>query len=245
MIYQRPPVTEAILEILFFNPIPYPMVGRIKSKLAPDYSQVDETRNYNFNLDFESGKAKVDSDATGVRVANKLSDKVRIISVNGIIFSQLGLYSGWNEFISSIKKDWEQCCDAMGSIKQLGRIGLRFLNRIDIPNSALSLEVNDYLNINILIPQPPFGPLSTFAVHANLPIGNDNECELLLNVAPIKSPLIGHRAVILDIDVGKLGPNSSDTADLWALLERMRNYKNQAFEAAVTDQSRRLFGDVR
>ena len=44
-----------------------------------------------------------------------------------------------------------------------------------------------------------------------------------------------------DIDVSAEGPLKSDSASVWDLIGRMRDYKNIVFEAAITDLTRKLF----
>ena len=49
-------------------------------------------------------------------------------------------------------------------------------------------------------------------------------------------------SVILDLDVFKDGVEVVSDDELWALLETLRNRKNEFFEGCITDRARELFG---
>jgi uncharacterized protein (TIGR04255 family) len=57
----------------------------------------------------------------------------------------------------------------------------------------------------------------------------------------VTPPLVGFAALVLDIDVFRETNIPRRDEDLWALVNRIRTYKNNIFETCITDQSRALF----
>ncbi len=48
-------------------------------------------------------------------------------------------------------------------------------------------------------------------------------------------------SVVLDIDAFQTDLNITDDREAWNKLERLRELKNEVFEACITNQTRRLF----
>ena len=83
-------------------------------------------------------------------------------------------------------------------------------------------------------------PLENFLVSCNV-IDPENDLKCLVQLATGPSPLIGHVAFTLDIDVSTTKPVPLREADMWALAETLRRTKNTIFEASITETTRSLF----
>ena len=66
-------------------------------------------------------------------------------------------------------------------------------------------------------------------------------CRVTLNSASVLSPLLGHNAILLDIDVAMEPNPPQNDEDVFVLLNKMRAKKNATFEACLTDRARELF----
>ncbi len=73
-------------------------------------------------------------------------------------------------------------------------------------------------------PQPDFGGL------------------LILTETAVPPPAPDTNSVILDLDVFRETDMASDDK-IWALLERLRDRKNEFFEGCITEKTRSLFGE--
>jgi uncharacterized protein (TIGR04255 family) len=124
----------------------------------------------------------------------------------------------------------------------LTRIGARFVNKIDIPLSAIELE--DYLLTTATVPPelPQF--ISGYLLHMQLPMVRPGiACKIISTIIPPPSPEVS--SLILDIDVwheGTLDPRSGEfDGEVHSWLDELRRAKNDVFEACITDNTRRLF----
>jgi uncharacterized protein (TIGR04255 family) len=82
--------------------------------------------------------------------------------------------------------------------------------------------------------------VSGFAMQIIRPLGVD-DCVLVLNSATVPSPLIGFASLALDLDVMRETSIPRRDEDVWELVNRIRDYKNRAFESCITDRARALF----
>ncbi len=128
------------------------------------------------------------------------------------------------------------------------RIGLRYINRIDIPLADLTKKVNgrpvlrmeDYLRFYPQFPEDVFGPSNYIAAQQRFEIGAD-DCIGLLNLVSAPPALLNHMSLVLDLDISREKSVPQNYDALWELIERMRHHKNRLFETVITDRSRALF----
>jgi uncharacterized protein (TIGR04255 family) len=140
-----------------------------------------------------------------------------------------------------VRRDWDAWRSEAGSVK-LARIGVRYINRIDIPKPKedAQIQLKDFLNVWPHTPPLDWGPLSNFAFQVTRPLNRD-ECYLRLYSGTTESPLVGHAALALDLDIFRESSLPMRDDELWILLARIRDMKNSLFESCVTDRSRELF----
>ena len=69
----------------------------------------------------------------------------------------------------------------------------------------------------------------------------DIRCILTLNTSSAPSPLLGHAAIIVDIDIAREGDAPQNDEEIYALLNEIRVKKNDIFEACITPRARELF----
>jgi uncharacterized protein (TIGR04255 family) len=154
------------------------------------------------------------------------------------VFSQLALYPGWDVFFDRFSRDWVVWKRTLG-YRKITRIGVRYINRIDIPETLPVVPYEDYLNIYPHIPAA-FGELSSYSVAVQLSL-NDIGCILTLNSSSLPSPLLGHGAFLVDQDIVKEADPPQNDVELYALLNQIREKKNEIFEACIKPRARELF----
>ncbi len=64
---------------------------------------------------------------------------------------------------------------------------------------------------------------------------------LVINTNVVKSPLIDHYSIVLDLDLSPHGDMPQKSDKVWEMINQMREYKNNAFEMCITDKARELF----
>jgi uncharacterized protein (TIGR04255 family) len=236
MAYKRPPITEAVIELRFAQPFSEDIVTRAAKALHPEYFYRDPEKGRNIRIDPESGKTESEISWSGERLSSADRTDIAIFRTSAFVTSRLAPYLGWEQFRERSQHAWAVWQKVAGPI-ELARIGVRYVNRIDIPCDEV-IRLEDYLK---LYPQTPDdAPVTTYAMQVTRPIGAD-DCNVTINSASVVSPLIGFNSFLLDLDVSReINLPRRDDA-LWELLERFRHHKNSIFESCITERTRVIF----
>jgi len=147
-------------------------------------------------------------------------------------------YPNWPIFRDEIAFALE-CYDSTMTPQALVRVGLRYVNQIDIPQESIELE--DYLEF---YPASGKGLPDTFAnfmASAEYPFGN-GDAVLRLRLAPAPSPNEETTSIILDLDYFTAKPPEYGLAACSDWLETAHARVEGAFLAAIKPTLRSLFG---
>lgn len=167
------------------------------------------------------------------------ADKLQICQgrINGFTFSRLAEYTSWDKVSHEARRLWDKYRN-VAQVKAITRIGLRYINRLDLPLPIANLPT--YLRtapaLSPTLPQD----LTGYFMQLQFPLP-DARSTCLINetiIDPIKPDTV---AVVLDIDVFRTMDTPKEQEELWQQLEQLRHEKNHIFEACITDETRRLF----
>jgi uncharacterized protein (TIGR04255 family) len=160
-----------------------------------------------------------------------------MLQPNILAVSRLPPYPGWEVVAERFARDFQDCRPLLGN-PQLVRVGVRYINRIDVPAPG-PIRVEDFLRFFPHLADRD-EQMSNYAMQVVLPIAG-GAYNATLNSATVPSPMIGHHSFIVDIDISREGNLPRKLDALLGLLEEIREHKNQIFESCITDQSRALF----
>ncbi len=237
--YRRPPITEAVVELLFAEPIEFSTVEKAAARFAPLYP-VSET-DYEVSAEFGPGGARALPMApVAARLSSRTRSELFLIRRAGYLFSQLPPYPGWEEFIGRARRDYSRAKDVVGP-RKLRRIGIRYINRIDVPESRVPIMRVDRI-LTVPLRELPFGPPGAdgFLTQIDKDLGQDG-CRVRVVTASVEPVVPNTWAVLLDLDIYKTVDLPTRDDDLWKLIESIRAAKNRVFEAMITDDARELF----
>lgn len=241
VIYDRPPITEAVIGINFAAPLSDKELSDFSAKLNKLYPELQVISNYSVVI---TGKtinnhpvAKDDS----YRLTRDNSTQIVVLSKSSFLLSQLAPYQGWNNLFDRFVESWSIKTRSLG-FKEISRIGVRYINRIDIPIKENQIEYEDYLNVYPFIPKS-LGNLNSYAIQVSLPL-DKIQCNLLINSAVVNSPMIDHVSFIIDSDISRAKATPQSDEDIFNLLKEIRVEKNIVFEDCITDNARKLFNHV-
>ncbi len=237
--YSRAPITEAIIDLRVTLPD-----GFSVDDLANIHSHITDrfpTREpiHTASLMFQSGPSiKIDANQEHHGFLFRSEDGLRILQakLSGFTFNRLAPYNTWEEFSASARQLWEVYKDVCKP-SSVTRAAVRFINRLNLPGPTLDFK--EYLRtVPEVAPDLPQG-LSSFFMQLQIP-QDDLNCMLIINEAftPPTSPELV--SVILDFDLFREHVWQSDDEAIWRFLEELRQRKNLAFEASITDKTRRL-----
>jgi len=236
--YPRAPIVEAVIEFRLARPLAQQALEKAAHRLRGTYpfSEAETGMNVSFT---STGGIDTSPAWTGVKLSS--IDRTDVVMFRTVSFacSRLAPYTEWGEFRRRGEAAWQAFRRQADSIA-LSRLGVRYVNRIDVPSESGSVNVQDYLTIFPTVPAAGAKLLTQYAMQVASAIGED-ECNFVLNTGSVPSPLIGYSSFVLDLDVYRESnlPLKDDT--LWEIVERMRRHKNRLFESCITDRARELF----
>jgi uncharacterized protein (TIGR04255 family) len=153
-------------------------------------------------------------------------------SRDGFTFSRLRPYVDWEHFRDEALRVWI-IFSALGQPTELQRIGLRFINRMDLPPDGFELK-----QALIHDPKPPQGftvPFLGFMQFDTLSVpGHPYAVNLIRTIQPPQLPAQPAAGLIVDVDVFTLQPAEFRPQLLVKRLNEMRWLKNKAFFGTVT-----------
>jgi uncharacterized protein (TIGR04255 family) len=238
--YLHPPIVEAVIELRFAEAMSKDIVSKVVRKFGKTYPFTDAEEGLNVQVDVAKQSATTSPEWSGTRLSSSDRADITIIRTQSFVVSRLAPYSGWEQFQERAKRDWSIAGAAIGR-KIINRVGVRYINRLDIPGGAeQEVQIEDYLQVSLFLPKLDWLPISGYAIQVNRALAEGGYM-ITINSGTVPSPLVGHRSLALDIDLYIERDIPSKEDELWELIDSMRNHKNRVFEACITDQARALF----
>ena len=244
--YPRPPIIEAVIGITFSQPIKDSVLATADRRFAkyyPAHLENEHTSllvNRIIGADSRPVSSVQEQSVRGHRRMSSAMDEVAVLMPDSLTISQLAPYSGWEAFVARLKRDMA-LYKRPGTTREISRIGVRYINRVDIAASGNVVEHEQYLNLYPRVPAE-LGHIVGYNMQTAFHLENIG-CDATLNTAPVPSPTLGHASFILDIDVYKSSNLPMNDAGIISLLGQMRAEKNRIFEACITQQAReQIFG---
>jgi uncharacterized protein (TIGR04255 family) len=179
----------------------------------------------------------------GFETSSRDGSEILILEEKKFVFVQRAPYDRWEQYSTRAMVLLREVI-SMLTLSEFSRLGLRFVNRIDIPNGEdSSINTDDYVTIKFDGPRKDRGVIEEFQMRVVKPTEKEG-IHYALVVATTASPLTNHSAILLDIDVFTRRAVPADDENLNRTLGEMRSEKNEIFEECLTDKARALFGGV-
>jgi uncharacterized protein (TIGR04255 family) len=241
--YKRPPITEAVIALTLGEAIEARDLDKTDTNFAKLYPHHPDARNLDVHVLMPPGPelapdTTIRKDEMGHRRSSNDQTQIVILWPTSFVFSQLAPYPGWDDFFDRFVRDWALWKKVVG-YRKISRVGVRYINRIDIPITGDLTHYEKFLNLYPRIPDE-LGSVFAYGIQAQLPCP-EIDGRITINSGSIPSPLLGHASFIFDQDIYK-ETNSPQTEDgLYKLLNEIYVKKNVVFEACITDRARELF----
>lgn len=245
--YPKPPITEAIIGIDFTSPIQFDDLNVISSKFKIDYPNIENIQSLDVDVNPPNNQNTLVNNnhihlnaIGGLRLSSPDVSRLMLIWPKTLTISQLAPYQGWDDLFKRFESNWKTWKRTFG-FREISRIGLRYINRIDIPVDNDVVLHEEYINIYPRVPSGEW-PLHNYALQMISPI-KDTAIMCQINSAIVDSPLLNHLSIIFDLDlsISENVPQSDD--ELLKVLNLMRIHKNKIFESVITEKTRKLFNN--
>lgn len=240
--YKAPPITEAVIGISFSAPIKEADFNSLQKKFHPHYPHHQTVSNFDVAVELPNGQANKATanfnKSDGHRLSTADMTQLLLLWPTSFNLSQLAPYPGWDDFLARFVRDWSVWKRTIG-FQTISRIGVRYINRIDIPVMDNITKYEEFLNVYPKLPDN-LDPVLGYAVQVAMEL-KDIDCLLKINSAVVPSPILDHVSFVLDLDISKeIDPPQSDK-DICDLLNKIRIQKNVIFETCISDRARELF----
>ncbi|MGE0133147.1 MAG: TIGR04255 family protein [Blastocatellales bacterium] len=241
--YKNPPIIEALCEFRFQPGLAWDMAfpERIYESVKDSFPKRKLAQSYEASVAFapEGNRQHLKSMP---RWQFLRADEKALIQVEANLLSvnHLKPYPSWPEFLPIIRQAYD-AYRAIAEPKGLHRIGLRYINQIEIAGNQIVLE--EYFNFfPTLNWQAPGQGFVAFSTGVHIPFDDARDI-LKLQMASGASNNPDALDVLLDIDyfTGKSGEVGFDQAFDW--IEQAHLRVGEAFEGCITDSLRKLFGE--
>lgn len=239
--FRHAPITEAVLELKTKNPPETTLetLSSIYEDIHDTYPTKTSRVSFKAGFKIEEGKSPIVFEPTGDPIGYSFtsSNGKQIIQAltHGFVFSRLNPYDGWETFRDEAYKLWN-CYKQRANPKSITRIGLRYINRIQIP-----LPITDFKDYILTFPDISPGinqSLSNFFMRLEIPQELPTMAVIMQTMEPITSDK--KLPLIFDIDVFRETTIKIDD-EVWKDFEKLRDIKNDIFFKSLTENCKELF----
>ena len=242
--YKNAPILEAVLA---FDWTPQKPLAELEAVLESTAFESFEKPKKRFQLeadfDIEANAVSQRQHQLGFQTTLRDGSEIAILEQGRFAFVQPAPYDRWDYFVKRALALLVPTVSAL-AVLEFARVGLRFVNRIDIPNDGRpGVDTNKYFKVKFDGPRRDRREIEEFQMRVVKPTKKEGLAYALV-LATTPSPLPDHSAILLDIDVFTRGALPSSGTKLIERLGEMRREKNDIFEKCLTDQARALFGGV-
>jgi uncharacterized protein (TIGR04255 family) len=215
-------------------------VAEFADSLSKNYPTRNERADIAAQVDVATGQVKADIKKVGFELRDIEGSKVVIAQTTSVALSQLAPYPGWEEYSAWLMAGFTQLHKAIGP-KKLSRIGLRFINRIDVPFVDGLAYIENYINVYPKSLTYGGDNFTRYLVAFSREVeGTENKFNIM--VGSTESPVPLNAGIQLDIDAYSEASSAFNLKYVRSKLDELRILKNTVFEQTITDDSRKLFG---
>lgn len=238
-IYISPPITEATIELRVKKGITLKEQEKITTKLKKFYPNLQKINETVIGQNLANGEMTVSQLPTGYRLVSDNQAEIVIVQPLSFAVARLAPYPGWDECLNKFVSAWKIWKGIIGT-SSLARIGIRYINRIDIPTADTEkIDIESYLNFYPIVPAFSDAPMTSYFIQATKPTSNSLwTASITSTIQP--SPLINNMSFLLNIDVFRTEDIPLNDDDLWIILNDARKLKNEIFQQCITPRVEEL-----
>jgi len=162
------------------------------------------------------------------------------VGQNLLTINHLKPYSSWQEFLPLIEKSL-QVYKAVVQPKQLSRVAVRYINRIEVENDV---DLKEYFNFRPFLGEELPQKYNAFVVGVLLPQEGSKD-NLNLQLGTINAETPDTLAVVLDINYFIAQPEEVGLDNVMEWINTAHKHIEDIFEACITNKLRHLFKEVK
>jgi uncharacterized protein (TIGR04255 family) len=223
----KAPIVEAIIAFALEKPLTESdaVFEKFYAIIRSDYPTRDPVKVAHLTVN-EQGSSG-DTQIVGARFASADGKRVCLIDRSNFICSRLAPYETWESLKSEFERLWRIYSPMCNG--RIARVGVRYINKIFLPEGKdMSLTVRTRPEIAEGLPQTMFN----FFVRLGVKIP-DPQGDLMITETQLPTERPGFVTAVLDHDLQF--PINPESTDVWLLLDKARELKNDYFFASVSE----------
>lgn len=238
--YPKAPIVEAIIDLKVSENFSEREKERLRDRLKRRFPSIEE--RHTFNVEFALNMPpKQKTELAGFKLTAQNGADVVLINDSSFGTVRLAPYDCWDTFLAQAKQNFEEFTKVVGR-KSVSRVGVRFINRMDIPNRLIfDRPVTTFFRVGVMVPSDLTGVIGKFSFSAEGVEKTTNTPFILRFSMVTPPPLIEHLSFKLDIDAYWDTEIPARIDEMWDGVQRLRTAKNAIFEQSITDELRSLF----
>jgi uncharacterized protein (TIGR04255 family) len=237
--YSKPQIREAVIDIHVSGNkrLTLQTIAGIQANIPEDFSIAETETEMEFKV--ENDQPTLPTEVLALyRMADASRQKIISLSNTSFTNSVLRHYPGWEKYLQETKHLWDIYCTTMQP-QVITRIGVRYINELNLPSDDGKVIPHKFLNLKMGLPDslPNSDKINVAIQQFRIP-QPDIMGELILHLG---KPVPNSNFFLVDIDIVRRNLNIEvDSEELWSVLQRFRERKNQVFESLITDEMRAL-----
>lgn len=236
--YKRPPIVEAVIDFQFGAALTESEIRRVRSRLEGHYPLVEEEQKIKVTVG--PGGVVTSSAFGGFKMASSNGSDFCLVRPGSFTSARLAPYPGWDALESTAQENFKSFTKAAGRHK-VSRIGVRFINRIDIPLQIVEgHDLNEFFNVGPSIPENLSNHVNEYSMRFEI-VDKETGVRVIVNSGISHPALLDCVSVLLDIDTIIDHDIPGRAVLRWEQVRMLRHVKNRVFENSITDRTRELF----
>jgi len=242
IIFPNAPITEALLDIRVSLPgeTNLDRLANFHNTVKEQYPNKRVRKSWKGGVRIKEGHPELlesQGGPDGYLFTSSDGRQVVQARLDGFTFNRMKPYDRWETFRDQAKALW-QIYVKIACPKQITRIALRYINRIEIP-----LPIRDFKDYILTCPEIAPGlpqGLAKLFMHLTIPVP---EIPAMVLLAQTMEPVTDTNKLplIFDIDVFRETGIDIESEELWKTFEKLHELKNDVFFKSITDEARELF----
>ncbi len=247
--FTKAPIVEAVIEVLVTGKTGLEALKSI-DKLANlpatrrAFSERQELWAQSMNVTVgPQVSTSARTERSGVLMSAPLDGLTAQFRVDGMAIIKQAPYNRWETFSGAFKKHWRKYVEVLEP-SIVRRIGVRYVNRIDLAPSDTSngqIDLNRFFTLRPEMPSPIQTGIRRFYLEMELPATGYEELSIVVRQGTAPSPFPEHVAIVLDFDVYCEREHPVEWEAMSKTLQSMRDCKNQIFNAALQDDLKKRY----
>ncbi|MCF6312165.1 MAG: TIGR04255 family protein [Verrucomicrobiales bacterium] len=187
----------------------------------------------------ETAELVTDSGWLGCEYLNAEENQVLRFRKDGMSFHKLTPYTSYSELLPEVQKYWQQFAE-FAQPKSITRLGLRFVNRVQLPAGTKFESLSDYVKVVPHVSLPEESHIQNLLSRVQIQ-DPDTDNKANISFSNLQSSTGDLEAILLDIDAWSEAGCVPESEEIWTQLESLRELKNRLFAGSFTEKCLSLF----